>query len=37
MTFSLKEGRGLTVEEKGYTLSGGTPNFLFKGYERIFL
>jgi hypothetical protein len=37
MTFSLTKGRGLTVDEKGYALSGGTPKLLFNGYERIFL
>jgi len=37
MTFSLTKGRGLTVDEKGYALSGGTPSLLFNGYERNFL
>jgi len=37
MTFSLREGRGLTVDEKRFALSVGAPNFLFYGYERIFL
>jgi len=37
MIFSLTKGRGLTLDEKGYALSGGTPNLLFNGYERIFL
>jgi len=31
------ESRGLTVDEKVYALFGGTPRFLFNGYERIFL
>jgi hypothetical protein len=31
------KGRGLTLDEKGYALSGGTPRLLFGGYEKNFL